>query len=157
MLTDLDPIYLCTCGVWCVSGFLSAAAWFEPFAAPTANAFKLGSEIALLLTLMLAVLLKIDLTKEDIPDAEDTIGLALLYANTVPTAASLVLAILSHGLDARDAIKAWKGDEDECGKKSKQEVGRTELALACLLAVRIILSSFFTEFDLGRLTNCVLA
>ena len=64
--------------MWCVSGFLSAAAWFEPFAAPTANAFKLGSEIALLLTLMLAVLLKIDLTKEDIPGAEDTIGLALL-------------------------------------------------------------------------------
>ena len=92
-----------------------------------------------------------------IPDAEHTIGLALLYANTVPTAASLVLAILSHGLDARDAIKAWEGDEDECGKKSKQEVGRTELALACLLAVRIILSSFFTEFHIGRLTNCVSA
>ena len=143
--------------MWCVSGFLSAAAWFEPFAAPTANAFKLGSEIALLLTLMLAVLLKIDLTKEDIPGAEDTIGLALLYANTVPTAASLVLALLSHGLDARDAIKTWEGDEGERGKKSKQEVGRTELALACLLAVRIILSSFFTEFHIGRLTNCVSA
>ena len=105
---------------------------------------------------MLAVLLKIDLTKEDIPGAEDTIGLALLYANTVPTAASLVLALLSHGLDARDAIKTWEGDEGERGKKSKQEVGRTELALACLLAVRIILSSFFTEFHIGRLTNCVL-
>ena len=144
--------------MWCVSGFLSAAAWFEPFAAPTANAFKLGSEIALLLTLMLAVLLKIDLTKEDIPGAEDTIGLALLYANTVPTAASLVLALLSHGLDARDAIITWEGDEGERGReKSKQEVGRTELALACLLAVRIILSSFFTEFHIGRLTNCVSA
>ena len=69
--------------------------------------------------------------------------MALLYANTVPTAASLILAILSHGLDARDAIKTWKGDEDERGKESKEEVGRTELALPCLLAVRIIFPSFF--------------
>ena len=70
---------------------------------------------------MLAVLLKIDLTKEDIPGAEDTVGLALLYANTVPTAASLVLALLSHGLDARDAIKTWEGDEDDGDKKDKKD------------------------------------
>ena len=111
----------------------------------------------MLLTLMLIVLLKIDLTKEDIPGAEDTVGAALLFANTIPTASSLVLSLLSHGLDARDAIKIWEGDEGERGEKSKQEVGRTELALACLLAVRIILSSFFTEFHIGRLTNCVSA
>ena len=127
----------------CVSGFLSAAAWFEPFAAPTANAFKLGSEIALLLTLMLIVLLKIDLTKEDIPGAEDTVGAALLFANTIPTAASLVLSLLSRGLDPRDAIKTWKGDEDgdednEENEKDKQEVGRTELPPLYLLVVRII-------------------
>ena len=116
-----------------VSGFLSAAAWFEPFAAPTANAFKLGSEIALLFTLMLIVLLKIDLTKEDIPGAEDTVGAALLFANTIPTAASLVLSLVSHGLDTRDAIKTWKGDEDKGGKKGKKEVGRTEHTLPCWL------------------------
>jgi hypothetical protein len=61
-------------------GFLSAAAWFEPFAAPTANAFKLGTEIALLMTLMLIVLLKIDLSKEDIPGGGDTVGAALLLS-----------------------------------------------------------------------------
>eukprot|EP01046_Picozoa_sp_COSAG06_P033566 COSAG06_NODE_3433_length_5355_cov_6.170282_5_plen_92_part_00 len=77
---------------------------------------------------MLIVLLKIDLTKEDIPGAEDTVGAALLFANTIPTAASLVLSFLSHGLDARDAIKTSTGDEneeDKKGKKGKQEVGRT--------------------------------
>ena len=140
--------------VWCVPGFLSAAAWFEPFAAPTANAFKLGSEIALLLTLMLIVLLKVDLTKEDIPGAEDTVGAALLFANTIPTASSLVLSLLSHGLDARDAIKTWKGDEDDGDKKDKkgkQEVGCTELPPPSLLVVRII----FAEFHAGLLTNCV--
>ena len=80
---------------------------------------------------MLIVLLKIDLTKEDIPGAEDTVGVVLLFANTVPTAASLVLSLLSHGLDARGAMKTWNGDEDEgdnADKKGKEEVSRTGLA-----------------------------
>ena len=97
---------------------------------------------------MLIVLLKIDLTKEDIPGAEDTVGAALLFANTIPTASSLVLSLLSHGLDARDAIKTWKGDEDDgdkkdkkgkkgkTGKKGKQEVGCTKLPPPSLLVVK---------------------
>ena len=97
---------------------------------------------------MLIVLLKIDLTKEDIPGAEDTVGVVLLFANTIPTAASLVLSLLSHGLDARDGIKTWKGGKDEedeadevdeadkKGKKGKKEVGRTGLTPPCLLRVR---------------------
>ncbi len=95
----------------------------------------------MLLTLNLIVLLKIDLTKEDIPGAEDTVGAALLFANTIPTAASLVLSLLSHGLDARDATKTWKGDEDDedkKGKKGKKKVGCTELTPPSLLVVKII-------------------
>jgi hypothetical protein len=57
---------------------------------------------------MLIVLLKIDLTKEDIPGAEDTVGVVLLFANTIPTAASLVLSLLSQGLDTPHAIKTRK-------------------------------------------------
>ena len=102
---------------------------------------------------MLIVLLKIDLTKEDIPGAEDTVGAALLFANTIPTALSLVLSLLSHGLDARDAIKTWKGDEDDGDKKGKKKVGCTELTPPSLLVVKII----FTEFHVGMLTNCVSA
>ena len=109
---------------------------------------------------MLIVLLKIDLAKEDIPGAEDTVGAALLFANTIPTASSLVLSLLSHGLDARDAIKTWKGDEDDGdkkdkkgkkdkkdkkdkkgkkgkeGKEGKQEVGCTKLPPPSLLVVK---------------------
>ena len=99
---------------------------------------------------MLIVLLKIDLTKEDIPGAEDTVGVVLLFANTIPTAASLVLSLLSQP-DARDGMKTWKGakdEEDEADetdvadeadkkdKKGKQEVGRTGLTPPCLLRVR---------------------
>ena len=109
-------------------GFLSAAAWFEPFAAPTANAFKLGTEIALLMTLMLIVLLKIDLSKEDIPGGGDTVGAALLLVNVAPPAVSLVLSLLTHGLDARDAVKTWNGDEDgkKKGKEDEGELGAKE-------------------------------
>ena len=89
-----------------------------------------------MLTLMLIVLLKIDLTKEDIPGAEDTVGAALLFANTIPTAVSFVLSLVSHGLEAPDAIKTWNGDEDEedkQGKESNKEVRNTELILPCRL------------------------
>ena len=91
---------------------------------------------------MLIVLLKIDLTKEDIPGAEDTVGAALLFANTIPTASSLVLSLLSHGLDARDTTKTWKGDEDDGDKKDKkdkkgkQEVGCTKLPPPSFLVVK---------------------
>ena len=88
-------------------------------------------------TLMLIVLLKIDLTKEDIPGAEDTVGAALLFANTIPTGnRSVACPLACHGLDTRDAIKTWKGDEDKGGKKGKKgkkEVGRTEHTLPCWL------------------------
>ena len=120
---------------------------------------------------MLIVLLKIDLTKEDIPGAEDTVGVVLLFANTSPTAASLVLSLLSHGLDARDGIKTWKGGKDEedeadeadkKDKKGKQEVGRTGLTPPCLLGVRDHCtcgsSSLASCLDVrfGKAADCVL-
>ena len=107
-----------------------------------------------MLTLNLIVLLKIDLAKEDIPGAEDTVGAALLFANTIPTASSLVLSLLSHGLDARDTTKTWKGDEDDGdkkdkkdkkGKKGKQEVGCTKLPPPSLLVVKPSSLSFTYE------------
>ena len=50
-------------------GFLCTAAWLQPYASRTANLFKVGSEASLLVTLMLVVLLKIDLEKEDISES----------------------------------------------------------------------------------------
>ena len=43
---------------------------------------QVGSEAALLATLMLIVLLKVDLSKEDIPGGEDFIGFLMLMSNT---------------------------------------------------------------------------
>ena len=104
-------------------------------------------------------MLKIDLTKEDIPGAADTVGAALLFANTIPTAASLVLSLLSHGLDARDAIEAPRDDElDEGNKKGKKEVGRAyehHLRDHRICEPSCLTSSL--EFHLGRLTKCVSA
>ena len=81
--------------------FLCAAAWLQPFASRTANLFKVGAEAALLATLMLIVLLKIDLSQEDVPGGEDFIGVLLLLVNTVLPAASLAIGILSFGLDTK--------------------------------------------------------
>ena len=86
----------------------------------------------MLMTLMLIVLLKIDLSKEDIPGGGDAVGAALLLVNVAPPAVSLVLSLLTHGLDARDAVKTWNGDEDgkKKGKKGKDEVEFDENPMA---------------------------
>lgn len=80
-------------------GFLGGVALFRPYASRTANAFKIMTEIALLLTLVLIVLLKIDLSKENVPGGEAFVGFLLLLSNTVVPGAGLALATLTYGLD----------------------------------------------------------
>ena len=80
-------------------GFLVAVAAFHPYASRTANLFKISAEVALLATLMLVVLLKIDLSKEDVPGGEAFVGFLLLLSNTVVPGAGLALATLTYGLD----------------------------------------------------------
>ena len=65
--------------VFCLA-FLCAVAWLRPFASRTANLFKVGAEAALLVSLMLIVLLKVDLSKEDVPGGEGFIGQLLLLS-----------------------------------------------------------------------------
>ena len=60
---------------------------------PAHNTFKLGTEIALLLTLVLCVCLKSDLEKEG--SSEQQIGVMMLVTNTV-----LPLSFLAYGLYA---------------------------------------------------------
>jgi len=76
-------------------GVLGAVAAFHPYASRTANLFKIVAEIALLATLMLIVLLKIDLSKEDVPGGEAFVGFLLLLSNTVVPGAGLALATLT--------------------------------------------------------------
>lgn len=89
--------------VFCLA-FLSAAAWFRPFASHVANFFKVGAESALLVTLNLIVLLKIDFSKENVPGGEDFVGVLLLLANVVLPGVSLAVAILIFGFDAQQAV-----------------------------------------------------
>lgn len=82
--------------VVCV-GFLCAATWWQPYASRTANLFKVGSEVSLLVTLMLVVLLKIDLSKEDIPGGENFVGSLLLLTNTgIPGGSILIGLVCKH-------------------------------------------------------------
>ena len=57
-----------------------------------ANVFKLACEVAIMFTLILAVLLKIDLSSEDV--SESFIGVMLIFANVVLPVIALVSGIL---------------------------------------------------------------
>jgi uncharacterized protein YacL len=107
--------------VFCLA-FLCAVAWLRPFASRTANLFKVGAEAALLVSLMLIVLLKVDLSKEDVPGGEEFIGQLLLLSNTALPGGALTLAILSFGFDAGTAVRdAQKEEEEEENKQQQQK------------------------------------
>ncbi len=117
--------------VSCV-GFLTAVAWLRPFASRTANAFKIGAEMALLVSLMLIVLLKIDLSKEDVPGGEDFVGFLLLLSNTVLPGIALVIGFISFGFDAVESTRAvtetdWSMvDNPLAGTKDAEDTKDTE-------------------------------
>ena len=99
-----------TCSCIC---FLGLAAWFQPYESPAVNLFKVSTEITLLLTLVIAALLKVDLAGEKLPDGiaapdgqgvdEDEVGLVLFIANTAVPAAGMVLGYIEFGWNAKDA------------------------------------------------------
>ena len=91
--------------------FLFAATWFRPFVSSVANLFKVGTEVALLMTLNLVALLKIDLSKEDVPGGEDFVGLLLLVSNVALPGASFVVGIWGFGFDAQQVVSERKIDE----------------------------------------------
>ena len=102
--------------------FLGGVGTFHPYASRTANVFKIMAEIALLLTLMLIVLLKIDMSKEDVPGGEAFVGFLLLLSNTVVPGAGLALATLTYGLDL--------GSGHTAGSTKKQETHEFENPVA---------------------------
>jgi hypothetical protein len=104
--------------VFCLA-FLCAVAWLRPFASRTANLFKVGAEAALLVTLMLIVLLKVDLSKEDVPGGNEFIGFLLLLSNTALPGGALTLAILSFGFDTGQA--AYEADQEQGEKEQERE------------------------------------
>ena len=112
--------------IFCVA-FLSAVAWLRPFASRTANSFKVATEVALLVSLVLVVLLKIDLSKEDVPGGEAFVGFLLLLSNTVLPGVILAYAMLAFGFDlGKDEPEEDR--KETKGKKSKQSKEELEYA-----------------------------
>eukprot|EP01050_Picozoa_sp_SAG11_P002364 SAG11_NODE_118_length_15921_cov_30.283448_3_plen_550_part_00 len=83
--------------------FLLATARNMPYESMTSNRFKLATESALLLTLIFAILLKVDLSKEDID--EFSVGMIMLANNTLIPAMTLFMALVGHLSTVTDAVK----------------------------------------------------
>ena len=86
-------------------GFMIAHARSMPYRDDLANKFKLATECSLVLTLIFSILLKIDLSKEDI--TSEHVGVMLLFVNVVIPAGQLTLGI------CKEARMLKKGDTDE--------------------------------------------
>jgi hypothetical protein len=109
-----------TCSCIC---FLGLAAWFQPYESSAVNLFKVSTEITLLLTLVIAALLKVDLAGEQLPEGiaapdgqgvdEDEVGLVLFIANTAVPVAGMVLGYIEFGWDAMDAKEGVVQGQDE--------------------------------------------
>jgi len=72
--------------------FLIALARSFPYKDDLSNKFKLATECSLVLTLVLTILLKIDLSKEDI--SADMIGVVMLGLNVVVPGINLTLGLV---------------------------------------------------------------
>ena len=73
-------------------GFLIATSRNMPFKDDVSNKFKLATECCLMITLIFAIMLKVDLRKEAV--TADHIGFILLLNNTIVPGATLVLSYL---------------------------------------------------------------
>ena len=81
-----------------------AAAWCQPYESGTANLFKVATEVALLVTLIISGMLRVDLAGEKLPALlslpgggldRGTIGLLLVLANTLVPATRCHITMLT--------------------------------------------------------------
>jgi hypothetical protein len=96
-------------------GFMTASAWYQPYVAGAANYFKVATEVTLLVTLTLAVMLRFDLSEEDI-DA-DTVGNLMLFFNVCIPLTALVIGVYFEGIGY---------DKEETGDDSHQSLDDAE-------------------------------
>ena len=87
-------------------GFLSVVAWFQPYVSRAANLFKVATEVALLITLILCTLLKLDTGKieTEIPGGMDALGSMFIFVNSILPGGSLVVGILFYGFDVAQDV-----------------------------------------------------
>jgi hypothetical protein len=96
----------------------AVAAWCQPFQSRAANLFKVATEVTLLLTLIIAGMLRVEVTNGKMPPIllnrdetgidEDSIGLLLFLANTIVPGASLIIGWFGIGFDVSEAATAAK-------------------------------------------------
>ena len=105
-----------------VSSLLSIAL-LQPYNSPAANMFKVGTELALLVTLIIVVLLKIDLGREDVDDPEfwiAVLGSILVFVNTLVPSAGLGIGVMFGGFDALEVAMDTL-DQDEVALPDKKK------------------------------------
>ena len=81
--------------------------------------FKVGTELTLCCTLTLAIMLRFDLSDEDI--SEPIVGLLMLCANTIVPGAALTLGVLTQGLEIPDEIAEARSQLDSLGGSDEED------------------------------------
>ena len=92
-------------------GFGFTFAWCQPYESRAANLFKVATEAALLVTLVISALLRIDLSDEVLPSIlvdpghgldTEVVGVLLVLVNTAIPAAGLAVGLASFSLGVSD-------------------------------------------------------
>ena len=81
--------------------------------------FKVGTECTLCATLTLAVMLRFDLSDEDI--SESAVGILMLCANTIVPGAALTLGVLTQGLNIPKEIDELRNQQDSRGGGDEED------------------------------------
>jgi hypothetical protein len=88
-----------------------------PYNEFNSNRFKLLTDTALLFTLVFSVLLKVDLTKEDIDKFQ--VGILMLVSNTILPAGGLALAML-HSFVTKGVEELTQLKDEDKGKRETE-------------------------------------
>ena len=93
--------------------FSFTAAWCQPFVDERANLFKIATELCLIVTLSLGILLRFDLSNEEAM-GEDVVGMLMLITNIVlPAAAILAGAAVEVSQNLEDLKQRTDDGEDQ--------------------------------------------
>jgi hypothetical protein len=97
-------------------GFGFSSAWCQPYESRLSNLFKVATEVSLLITLCVSMLLRVDQSSEKLPALlsaadgggidRDAVGVMLVLANTLVPATSLLVGLVSFGLGVADVADA---------------------------------------------------
>ena len=104
-------------------GFGFSSAWCQPYQSRLSNLFKVATEVSLLITFCVSMLLRADQSSEklpmllSLPDGSgidrDAVGVMLVLANTLVPMTSLLVGLVSFGLGVADVADAGADCEAE--------------------------------------------